>query len=125
MTLRHAAVSIALSAVAACAPAVPRPTGAPVADSRHVAIDVANDHWSAVTVFLVCGGERHRLGDINGSATEHFSVPALLFDAPVVRLRVEPRDRSAPYDSELLMAEPGQRVAFRIGPEMGASLRIR
>ncbi|HSQ29891.1 MAG TPA: hypothetical protein VLN49_08585 [Gemmatimonadaceae bacterium] len=125
MTLHNALVPIMLAAMTACAPPVQRPAGVPAVDSRHVAIDVANDHWSAVTVFLVRAGERHRLGDINGSATEHFYVPALLFDAPVVRLRVEPRDRSAPYDSELLMAEPGQRVAFRIGPDMAASLRIR
>lgn|SRR5512146_3331143 len=125
MTLRHAVVPIMLAATTACAPALQRPAGTPAVDSRHVAIDVANDHWSAVTVFLVRRGERHRLGDVNGNATEHFYVSALLFDVPIVRLRVEPRDRSAAYDSEQLMAEPGQRVAFRIAPDMAASSRTR
>ncbi len=125
MTLRHAVVPIMLSATTACAPTLQRPAAVPAVDSRHVAIDVANDHWSAVTVFLVRGGERHRLGDVNGNATEHFYVPALLLDVPMVRLRVEPRDRSAPYNSEPLTAEPGQRVAFRIAPDMAASLRTR
>jgi hypothetical protein len=125
MTLHNAVVPIMLAAMTACAHPLQRPAGVPAVDSHTVAIDVANDHWSAVTVFLVRGGERRRLGDVNGNATEHFYVSARLFHVPAVRLRVEPRDLSAPYDSELLTAEPGQRVAFRIAPDLAASLRIR
>lgn len=125
MTLRTFVAPAMLTLMTACAPAVQHPSNILPDDAGTVAIDVANDHWSAITVFVVRGSERRRLGDVNGSATLRFYLPARLFDGPSVRLRVEPGDLSMPYDSEPLIVSPGQRIVFQVGQDVAASSRIR
>ena len=126
MMLHRAVFPVMFAVMTACAGAARQ--HAPAVNphgTTAVAIDVVNDHWSAVAVYLVRVGERRRLGDVNGSATERFYVSARLFDGPDVHLRVEPRDLTAPYNSEPLTAEPGQRVVFRVGSDVASSLRLK
>lgn len=125
MMLHRAVFPVMFAVMTACAAARQPAPGANPHEGAAVAIDVVNDHWSAVAVYIVRVGERRRLGDVNGSATERFYVPARLFDGLDVHLHVEPRDLTAPYNSEPLTAEPGRRVVFRVGPDVASSLRLK
>lgn len=118
--------SFILLVLAACAPALqapPLPSGQP-AKSGAVSIEVVNEHLSTVTVFLVRGSDRFRLGQVEANATKQFYVAAPLVAVPTARVRVQPTDLGSAYDSEPFSAESGQRVAFRVGPDVASSLRI-
>ena len=118
----HRAVPSVILVLAACAPALqappnrqPTPPG-----GGAVSIEIVNDHLATVTVYLVRGGDRFRLGEVESNATKRFSVSAV----PNMRVRVQPKDLGSSYDSEPFWPESGQRVAFRVGQDVRASLRI-
>ena len=122
--LRKIFAACALSLVAACGPAIQRSAGETYLEPA-VMLDVANDHWSDVDVVLVLGQTRRRLGMVQGGANAHFVLPNRLFVAGnVACVRLEPRDKSGAWTSEPLGATSGKTIAFRVAPDIGASMRI-
>lgn len=113
-----------LVVLTACAPALQAPPSGSPMKPGDASIEVVNDHLSTVTAYLLRGSDRFRLGEVEVNATKRFHVSALLVGAPDVRLRLQPHDLESPYDSEPFTAEPGQRIAFRVGQHVASSLRI-
>ena len=108
----------------ACAPALQAPPNGQPTRPGAVTIEVVNEHLSTVTVFLIRGSDRFRLGQVEPNATKRFAVSALMVAVPTARVRVQPNDLGPSYDSEPFTAESGQRIAFRVGQNVGSSLRI-
>ncbi len=90
-----------------------------------VAVEIMNEHWSEVNVFLVRGSDRQRLGSVSGAAKRRFFVPVRLLTAPSgVRLRIEPSDLTPAWSSELIALVDGHGLSFRILPDVSASMRV-
>lgn len=114
---------LALTLVAACAPAIQQHAG--VGDRSTVRIDVTNDHWSDVEVFLVLGDDRRRLGTVQGGASNHFFFPGRLLSAGNEALvRMESTDMAGAWTSDPVRAPWGKAIGFRVAPDVGASVRL-
>lgn len=115
---------LALTLVSACAPAIQERTGAGNVESA-VRIDVTNDHWSNVDVFLLLGQDRRRLGTVQGGESGHFFVSGrLLSSGSDASVRVESTDKAAAWTSEPVRAAWGRAIGFRVAPDVGASVRV-
>ena len=124
MTLRMLVLGVGLIAIAACATALQEKPDERFVPAETVAVEVVNDHWSEITVFLDRGGVRRRIGPVQGGRTKRFLIAAHLLEENGVRLRIEASDRSAGWSSEPVVAHAGQLMSFRIGPNVGESARV-
>jgi hypothetical protein len=75
---------------------------------------VDNGHWADVSVYMIQGNVRVRLGSVSSMSTAEFVVPPALVSSVVnVRLVADPVG-AEPYVSELLLVGPGDTIEFRI-----------
>lgn len=124
MTFRTLAVGVGMFALTDCAVASRVGSGWE-GDADEMTVEVANDHWSEVDVFLMHGDVRRRLGRVQGGAMGRFLVPArLLVSRTDLRLRVETTDLSGTWSSEPISAERGRGLAFRVAPNVSGSSRV-
>ncbi len=123
MMLRMFAAAAASVVLAGCA-GVQRSTDQ-LEPRSVVALEIMNEHWSEVNVFLVRGSNRQRLGSVAGAAKKRFFVPVRLLAATSgVRLLVEPGDLTPAWSSEPLSVTEGQGLSFKILPDVSASMRV-
>jgi hypothetical protein len=77
-------------------------------------LSVENRHWSNVTVYVLRGGARARIGTVTSMRTETFVIPAVLVGSVVeLRLIADPVG-SEPYVSDPVTVGPGERIDFRL-----------
>lgn len=78
-------------------------------------LSVENRHWSNVTVYVLRGNARVRMGTVTSMNTRTFVVPAVIVSSgPVdVRLIADPVG-AEPYTSEPVSVAPGDHIEFRL-----------
>jgi hypothetical protein len=124
--LKNAVVAIACAQLVACAHATQARDIADVesASVQPVQIEVLNDNTSEVTVFLMRGLQRQRLGTVISGETARFHVPGrVVLTSLELRIAVEPTDRSWISATEPFEAAPGDRTAFSVQPNQRLSRR--
>jgi len=124
-TLQTMAALLAIAGVlGACAPA--RTThaggdlaflegGEPAPRMKPTTVAVTNNNWSNVTVYLLRGGARYRLGMVNSMSTAVLRVPTVAVSAQGdVQLMVDPLGSTRGYVTPNLMVSPGDKIEFTV-----------
>ena len=104
--------------------AAPMPTSESSGEraSREIPIQVNNQNFNAMDVYLLKDGARWLLGQVGGLTTATLSVPANLAPSDLrVRLRAEPIGGAAATTTPLLLVSPGQQVYWTIGSDPSMS----
>jgi len=77
-------------------------------------LTVENRHWSNVTVYVLRGNARVRMGTVTSMNTYRFVVPPVIVNNVVdIRLIADPVGAD-PYTSEPVTIGPGDHVEFRL-----------
>ncbi len=98
----------------ACAPGLGGGSAAPTPTSE-VLFQVNNHNWSDVTVYLMSGGARTRLGMVTSMNQRIFKVPGgLLTTTADIRLLLDPIGSTRGYLTEPIMVSPGQTVEMNV-----------
>jgi hypothetical protein len=82
---------------------------------------IRNYNWLDVTIYVVRGGARSRLGIVNGQDSRTFLLPKALMPTGTVRLMVDPIAASGRYVSDEITVSPGQVVELTVMPSLGMS----
>jgi hypothetical protein len=115
-------VAAAALLLAACAPSAMSGGGNPKAEYTPATVSVENQNWSDVTVYLVQGSSRIRLGMVTSMGSASFRVPrGMEAYAGQLRLLADPVGSSHMFLSEAVQIRPGQRVALQLGNNLNVS----
>jgi hypothetical protein len=107
-------MSVFLVACAATTQVRPDPTREP-GFLPPVQIEVASDVPSPITVYLVQGEQRRRLGTVEPAGQGHFRLPGrLVFTDQQLLLVAESLDRTWTVAGEPFVTQPGGRPAFQL-----------
>ena len=105
-------VSMALLTLAACGGNRP---AASVDPDAPTSLTVENYGFLDVTVYVIRGGTRIRLGQASGNGSETFVIPAHLVQAGIaLRFQADPIGRRAAPVTEDIVVFPGDQLVLRI-----------
>jgi hypothetical protein len=115
---------LALAAVAlmlgACAPAVQQSAGQHTNPQASVA--VRNDNWLDITVYLVRGAQRVRLGSVPSMSNAEFRIPQqYVLGVSDVTFQADPIGSHETYTSPPIQVYEGARVQLKIENQMRLS----
>jgi hypothetical protein len=89
------------------------------ADAR---VEVTNNNWADMRVFVERGGMRVRLGTVTSMRTASFRIPRTMMNqSGNLRLVADPIGSPERHTSQPLTIWPGQRVEFRIENHLAVS----
>jgi hypothetical protein len=108
------------------APATPSPLATASADStrasRAIPVQVDNQNFSDMNVYLVTRGTRWLVGNVAGLTKATLTVPASVAPANLrVRLRAQPIGGGGGTTTPTLIVAPGQQVYWTIGSDPAMS----
>ena len=91
-----------------------------------VTINVVNNNWLAMRVYVIVGSVRYRLGTVNGLGRQTLKVPVgVVSNGNDIRLVAVPfAQRSATYTREMLVY-PGDELEYRIEQRLALSNLFR
>ena len=90
--------------------------------SRAIQVQVDNQNFSDMNVYLVTRGSRWLVGNVPGLTKATLTVPASLAPADQrVRLTAQPIGGPAATTTPTLVVPPGQQVYWTIGSDPGMS----
>jgi hypothetical protein len=80
-------------------------------------VEVENQSFFEMTIYIVRGGNRVRLGNVGGNATEIFEIPRTFVNPGLpIRFLADPIGSRVTPTSQELPVWPGDRVRLRIPP---------
>ncbi|HEX6368770.1 MAG TPA: hypothetical protein VF006_07555 [Longimicrobium sp.] len=122
MNTRHTvrlALLLALGA-AGCASGDGKPSlGKPA--NRTAVVEVANNGFADVTVYVLQSGMRRRLGTVTGLSEQRFVLSAVASDAADVYLLADPVGGARAYLSPAVRVRPGDAVDLRLHATLSMS----
>lgn len=83
-------------------------------------VSVENKYFGAVTIYVLNGSARTRIGAVGALSTATLPVPSELVGVNV-QLLASPVSPGASYTSEYLLIPPGGTVSLRLADELGMS----
>jgi hypothetical protein len=87
-----------------------------------IGVEVRNDNFLDVTVYVMPDGVSHRLGDVTGSSSATLEVPGrLIFAATSLRLMVNPIGSREAYLSEEIFVSPGDLLRLNVASRIQMS----
>jgi hypothetical protein len=87
-----------------------------------IRVEVRNDNFLDVTVYVLPDGVSHRIGDVTGSSSATLDVPArLIFAATSMRLLVNPIGSREAYLSEEIPVSPGDLIRLNVASQIRMS----
>lgn len=121
--LSRLATAAALSlTVAACAGGPSVQNGPLPPDGEATKVEVRNNNWSDMNVYVERSGMRQRLGTVTSMSVKSFRVPkAFLSTSGSVRLVADPIGSRQQHITSPVQVWPGQTVAFTIENHMAIS----
>lgn len=118
-----AAVMVVLAG--ACAPSTGSTAYAPELDGagpEETTVRVENNNWDNMTVYVVRGSTRHRLGMVTSMNTEMFRIPpAFMSGTEAVRLVADPIGSPNTYVTPSVQVSPGEQIEFDIENHLAIS----
>ena len=130
MRTSPALFTVSLLLVAAGCARSPAPTASPSPQTsgtarsarRTIAVQIDNQNFADMNVYLMSGGTRWLLGQVGGMTRATLAVPAGLAPADQrVRLRAEAIGGRGATTTPTLMVPPGQQVYWTIGSDPAMS----
>lgn len=100
-------------------PSGAEPAAAPAAASNEVAIQVRNECSCSVTVYLLQGGQRSRIGTVRGLSTETFSLPRQ--STGDVQLLADAIGSLEAARTERLVVRAGQYIVWTLAADLSRS----
>jgi hypothetical protein len=89
-----------------------------ITPAAETVIHVRNDRFLDMTVYLLRGAARTRLGTVRGHSSETFLLPRhLVAGLTELRFLVDPIGARGSETSETIVAQPGDIIEVRIGPK--------
>lgn len=86
---------------------------------RETLLVVENRHWADVTVYVIRGGARARMGTVTSMSTVTFVVPPEMLSAGAdIRLLADPVGSTTEFLSELVRVEPGEEIEWRLANKL-------
>ncbi|HEX2207459.1 MAG TPA: hypothetical protein VHG93_07235 [Longimicrobium sp.] len=117
--MRLAALLLALGA-AACASGKGKPSlGKP--PGRTAVVQVANNGFADVTVYVVQSGMRQRLGTVTGLSRQRFPLTRVAHESADVYLLADPVGGARTYLSPPVRVRPGDAVDLRLHATLSMS----
>lgn len=90
-------------------------TGGGQVGEMETVLQVSNNNWSDMNVYVVRGAMRQRLGTVGSLTTSKFKLPRYIFTSPdPVQLVADPIGGARPYMSPPLLVNPGAVVEWRL-----------
>lgn len=126
MPLRPSALTLLATLAVATAPACARHSragnrAAPVSQEP-VSLEVQNNHWLDVVLYVVHDGQRTRLGTATAARTTTFRLPSkLLGQLGEIRLIADPVGERGVLSSEAVVVKPGTRVVWTLESDLTRS----
>lgn len=91
-------------------------------DREPIRLEVLNNNWSDVTVFVQREGSRDRVGVATAATTTVLSIPRhLLGQLRVVQLIADPIGSANGITSEAILLKPGMQVTWRLESDLRRS----
>ena len=115
----HFVVLAAATVLAACASGANR-GGSGVA-AQPIPLDVTNENYLDVDIFVVRGTSRQRLGTVGGNGSATLSIPANLIVHGEFQLMADPIGSKDVYVSDRIAVGPDQIVELTVAPRMRMS----
>lgn len=95
----------------------PNPDDPPAPDLRNaeITLQVVNQHWLDVNVYLVTlGGNEDRVGTVNASSTRTFPIPWTRIGRSQFRLKADPIGARTPLYTDPVTVQPSSAVEWTI-----------
>jgi len=113
--LHRFALGLLLAGFGACASSPSRDVAAVRYGAEEVVVRIKNFNWSDVTVYLLNGTVRTRLGMVTSMGEAMFRLPAgLLASSTNVRLILDPIGSTVTFTTEPIFVQPGQTVEMNV-----------
>jgi len=107
--LRFVALMMVLAALVACSSR--RQSGPEVGNPVRTTVRVENRNFQDMTVYVLNGAQRLRLGTVNGMGTRTFTIPSrVVFGITNLRFEVDPLGGSRSAPSWDIGVSPGDQV---------------
>ncbi len=86
-------------------------------EQQGASVEVVNDNYLDMTIYLLRGAQRFRLGTVTGHSTRVFSIPAyLVASSPSLRFLANPVGSNQNPISQDISISEGDLVRLRIPP---------
>jgi hypothetical protein len=86
-----------------------------------IAVEIQNQNWSDITIYLMTGGLPQRLGMVTALSNGSFAFPSQrLYTGGSVRLRALPVAGNA-FTSEAILVQPGQAITWTVKNDIDTS----
>jgi len=89
--------------------------------TQPIPLDVTNENWLDVDVFVVRGTTRYRLGTVSGNSSATLSIPASVVVHGEFQLMADPIGSKDIYVTDRITAGPDQTVQLTLAPRMRMS----
>ena len=108
--------------LSACGASRSAPAGGPEPTSNEISVQIDNQNFSDMDVYLVNSGQRLLIGQAIGLNMTTLFIPASATRADgQVRLLASPLGASSPVATPLLIVPPGQAIFWNIGIDQAMS----
>ena len=114
----------AFAAVSCAKQTAPSPftTGAASREARAIRIEVVNNNFADMTIYVMDSGTNFRLGDVTGKTTGRFTLdPNQVSPSGGLRLLADPIGSRDAFLSDPVSAGPGSFVVFTVGAALSQS----
>ncbi|MGQ0562938.1 MAG: hypothetical protein ACT443_13825 [Gemmatimonadota bacterium] len=116
-----AGVALALGACASAAEQQEYYGFAAAPGDEKTIVQVENQYFGDMTIYLLNGGSRTRLGRVGTMSSAAFEIPNGLLGFSDVRLLAEPLGPDAGFTSEPLLVSPGSKIELRLASHLPMS----
>jgi hypothetical protein len=87
---------------------------AEVFEPAPITVAVENRNWSQVAIYVVAGGQRHRLGEVVGTSAGGFVLPGVFTRRTDVRLIAAPLASRQQYTTSVILVSPGSTIQLNV-----------
>jgi len=91
-------------------------SGSPVPQPR-TTVKVENHNFLDMNVFVLQGGQRIRLGTVNGLSTAVFTIPDYVARSTSVQFELHPIGGRTNPRSESISVQPGEQIVLTVPPQ--------
>jgi len=92
-----------------------------IAPENDHSLAVTNHNWLDVSIFVVRGGTRFRVGDVPGNSSARLRIPRRLVDSGVVQLLVDPIGSTEYYLTDPIPVSSDESMQLTVAPAMRMS----
>jgi hypothetical protein len=105
----------------ACGAARSTPTSAPEASSDEIPVQIDNQNFNAMDVYVVINGSRWLIGQAGGLSKTTLTIKNVARGDGRVRLLADPIGGNRTITTPTLLVPPGQRIFWTIGSDPATS----